>query len=131
MTRSTFLLINAAIGLLFGLGLLFFPQYFMSTFGPALSPTATLLARDIGAFLLGFGLLNGFSSKADYSRSLGAVLAANLAVQCVTFVLDLRSVLGGVVDQHGWGPVMQHAVLGFGFAFYWLQARRLASMQSV
>ena len=70
--------------------------------------------------MITMGIVNGMARNAPDSPALRGILIANLVSRIITFVLDFRAATTGVVNAQGWGPVVQHLVIGAGFAYYLL-----------
>jgi hypothetical protein len=120
----TFVAIAAVLAWCFGLALLVSPADFYKPTGIAMTPLIATLAQAHGATLVGLGTVNWLARKAE-KRGLVAVLGGNLVVQVLSLGVVLRTMALGAGPAVAPGVVI-HVVLGSLFAYFLVQARRLA-----
>lgn len=118
MKQSWFLVISAILALFFGIGLLAAPETMLSNFGLTADETGLVLSRDLGITLLGLAYLNWTVRNEQTSRTLKAVLGANLIVQGGETVANLYSLSNGVLNSSAWVGIIMHLLLGLGFAYF-------------
>jgi hypothetical protein len=116
-----FLMINAILAVGFGLAFLFVPHQFASGYGIVLTPYAAVFANSVGGVLLGLGILMGLMVRTNDAKALQAVCVGGLLVHIANGVTDFMAMRGGVINGAGWGSVILHGLLAFGFLFFLLR----------
>ena len=105
------LMIGGVAAVLFGLVLLVFPSSALSAAGLAVPTEATVVARDVGATLIGLGLINWMARDAT-GQALRALLVGNVVVQALEFVVNLGEIIAGQVPTQAVGGLLIHLVIG-------------------
>src|SRR6267378_3934650 len=105
------LMIGGVAAIVFGLALLVFPTSMLAGFGLAVPTEAKVLARDIGATLIGLGVINWMARDAT-GRALRALLVGNVVIQALEFVVNLGEIISGQVPGQAVGGLVIHLVLG-------------------
>ncbi len=104
-------MIGGVAAVLFGLVLLVFPSSALSAAGLAVPTEATVVARDVGATLIGLGLINWMARDAT-GQALRALLVGNVVVQALEFVVNLGEIIASQVPTQAAGGLLIHLVLG-------------------
>ncbi len=116
--RSLFLL-GMVISLLFALALLLGPETILKFFGLSTGKTELLLAKTIGAGLIGVGLMCWFAK--DFTDP-AAVQGTNLSffvAAAVAFVVALLGILGQTTRAtSAWLVVVLFLAFALGFAYF-------------
>ncbi len=102
MTRSV-LIVSAFVAWGFGALLLFSPRQFEAPVGIDLTEKVATIAQMQGALLAGIGLINWLSRSVTDRRALRAVLAGNLLVQVISFIVVARAILIGLFPSSAVG----------------------------
>jgi hypothetical protein len=105
------LMIGGVAAIVFGLALLVFPSAALSAAGLAVPTEATVVARDVGATLIGLGLINWIARDAT-GQALRALLVGNVVVQALEFVVNLGEIIASQVPTQAAGGLLIHLVLG-------------------
>jgi hypothetical protein len=103
-------MIGGAAALLFGLALFVSPDSMLSGFGVATSVPATVLARDVGATLIGLGVLNWMARNAT-GEVLRALLVGNVVVQALELLINAYEIVRGDLPMQAAGGLVIHLVL--------------------
>jgi hypothetical protein len=127
MRVTTFAVIWTILYIGFGLGLLFIPAQFMTTYGVTLDDGGTLMARILGAALASNALTFWFNRKvAPTEKAWRNLLLTSLIYNIVDIPIAAKATMDGVMNSMGWVPVGLHvflaATMGY-FAFSKTQQR--------
>jgi hypothetical protein len=98
MNRSTFFIIIAIIGFLFGCFLLLVPTKGAELFGWTSTPEITLLFRTIGGFIISIAVLNWLVRNEIDSYTLKAVLILNLLSHIIAMIIDTNGILDEILQ---------------------------------
>jgi len=105
------LMIGGVAAIVFGLGLLVFPTSMLAGFGLAVPTEAKVLSRDVGATLIGLGVINWMARNAT-GDALRALLVGNVVVQALELVVNTYEIAVGDVPPQAAGGLLIHLVLG-------------------
>ena len=117
MKLSNFLVVKAIISLAFGIGLVLVPAAVMSLYGITLDPAGILMARFVGACLIGIGLICWFDRSADHDALQGITLALFVG-DTVGFIVALLGQLSGLMNALGWAIVAIWLLLALGLGYF-------------
>jgi hypothetical protein len=117
MKAKTFLPIAAVLYFGFGLGLLLAPTPFMSVYGVSLDPGGVLMARILGAALIGFALVFWQARPLAASPALHAVFLASFVYNVLDLPIVAIATISGVMSSFGWSAVGLHVFLAAGFGY--------------
>jgi hypothetical protein len=117
MKLSGFLIVKAVISLAFGIVFAAVPAEAMSLYAVTLDPSGVLMARLLGACLMGIGLICLLDRKADPQALRGITLALCFA-DAVGFVVTLVSQLSGLANALGWVNVVIWLLLALGRGYF-------------
>ncbi len=115
MTRSL-LTVSALLAWAFAVMLLFAPRQFEAPVGIDLTEKVATIAQTQGAVLAGIGLINWLARPVTDRRALRAILAGNLLVQIISFLVAARAIFVGLFPSSGAGALIIHLALGLAFA---------------
>jgi hypothetical protein len=105
------LMIGGVAAIVFGLALLVFPSSALAAAGLAVPTEASVVARDVGATLIGLGVINWMARDAS-GQALRALLVGNVVVQALEFVVNLGEIVAAQVPGQAVGGLLIHLVLG-------------------
>lgn len=115
MRRSTFFLILVALGLVFALAFLVFPDRVATLSGGAPDPAISVPLRALGVMLLALSLLNFLVRNHPDSPTLASVLWTNLAVHALSPLVDFLGVAQGLAPPASILPgTAMHLALAWG-----------------
>ena len=115
MKYSTLMVTKAAVCVVFGPLLLFFPGPLLTMLGSSYGPGAALTAREYGAALLGNFLLAWIARAAEASIARRAILWDLFVYDAVAFIAVLWIQLSGGLNLLGWGIVAIYLFFAIGF----------------
>jgi len=104
-------MIGGVAAIVFGLGLLVFPTSMLAGFGLAVPTEAKVLSRDVGATLIGLGVINWMARNAT-GDALRALLVGNVVVQALELVVNTYEIAVGDLPTQAAAGLLIHLVLG-------------------
>ncbi|TMG63615.1 MAG: hypothetical protein E6H87_01805 [Chloroflexi bacterium] len=111
MSPRLALMIGGIAAVLFGLALFVSPESMLAGFGVATPVAAKVLARDVGATLIGLGVINWMARNAS-GEILRALLVGNVVVQALELLINGYEVVVGDLPTQAAGGLVIHLVLG-------------------
>lgn len=117
MKLSNFLLVKAVISLAFGIAFALVPAAVMSLYGVTLDLGGALMARFLGACLIGIGLICWLDRNADPQVLQGITLALCIG-DTVGFIVALLGQLSGLTNALGWVNVVIWLLLALGLGYF-------------
>ncbi len=117
MKLSNLLVVKAVISLVFGIALALLPTAAMSLYGATLDASGALMARLVGACLIGIGLVCWLNRTSDAKVLQGIMLALCIG-DAVGFVVSLLGQLAGVANALGWVNVVLWLLLALGLGYF-------------
>ncbi len=117
MKLGNFLTVKAIITLVFGIAFVLVPAALMSLYGVTLDPVGILLARLLGACLVGIGLICWFDKSADRNVLQNITLALFIG-DTVGFIGALLAQFSGVLNALGWANVAIWLFLALGLGYF-------------
>jgi hypothetical protein len=117
MKLSNFLVVKAVISLAFGIVFALMPAAAMSLYGVTLDPAGILMARFLGACLIGIGLICWLDRDADPQALQGITLALCIG-DTVGFIVALLGQLSGLTNALGWVNVVIWLLLALGLGYF-------------
>jgi hypothetical protein len=118
-------MIGGGAALVFGLVLLVFPTSMLAGFGLAVPNEAKVLSRDLGATLIGLGVINWMARNAT-GDALRALLVGNVVVQALELLINGYEIAVGDLPTQAAGGLLIHLALGAVFVL----AMRSASVRA-
>jgi hypothetical protein len=107
-------MIGGVAAIVFGLALLVFPTTMLANFGLSASGEAKVLSRDVGATLIGLGVINWMARNAT-GAALRALLVGNVVVQALELVVNGYEIAIGDLPSQAAGGLLIHLILGVVF----------------
>ncbi len=104
-------MIGGVAALLFGLALFVSPESMLAGFGVAAPASTKVLARDVGATLIGLGVINWMARNAT-GAVLRALLVGNVVVQALELLINGYEIVVGDLPGQAAGGLVIHLVLG-------------------
>lgn len=111
MSPRLALQIGGIAAVIFGLGLLVFPTSMLAGFGLAVPVEAKVLSRDVGATLIGLGVINWMARRAT-GDALRALLVGNVVVQALELLINGYEIAVRDLPTQAAGGLLVHLVLG-------------------
>ncbi|RJP55953.1 MAG: hypothetical protein C4557_00515 [Anaerolineaceae bacterium] len=118
MKLQNLYLLNAALALIFSLGLLFMTPTMLTLFGFNDTAGTRLLAQFIGVELAVGGMVTLLARDVADPKTRSAINYSNLIACVLGFVIALNGTLTGVMNALGYLPVVIYAVLALGFGYF-------------
>jgi hypothetical protein len=118
MKFSTFMIIAAILGLIFGLGFILFPVQLMDSYGVTLSEGGVWVSRYLGSAFIGIGLVAFFARNAGHSEALGAIVLGNFVLSVTGLVVAFLDSLLGSGNALTWLNVVIYLFLSLGFGYF-------------
>jgi len=117
MKLSSLLVVDAVIGVVFGVAFVVASGPLLSIYGITLDKAGTLVAQLFGALLIGFAVLNWLARNVTEPEARQAVVYGNLVGAAIGFVVILIGQLAGIANAVGWSTVAIYLLLTLGFAY--------------
>ncbi len=114
MSPRLALMIGGVAAVLFGVALFVSPESMLTGFGVATPVAARVLARDVGATLIGLGVINWMARNAT-GQVLRALLVGNVVVQALELLINGYEIAVGDLPTQAAGGLVIHLVLGVVF----------------
>jgi hypothetical protein len=111
MKLSALLSVKAIISIVCGLALLLIPGAFMGLAGVNLDPSGTMMARLVGALLIGIAVMCWTARNADPGVGREAFVLGLFVGDTLGFVVMLLAQLAGLMTAFGWVFVLLWLVL--------------------
>src|SRR5205807_8924196 len=105
------LMIGGIAAVFFGLALFVSPESMLAGFGVATPVAAKVLARDVGATLIGLGVINWMARNAS-GEVLRALLVGNVVVQALEILINGYEVVVGDIPTQAAGGLVYNMVHG-------------------
>lgn len=123
MKLSSLLLVKAIISVVSGLALLLLPGAFMGLAGVTLDANGAVMARLVGALLVGIAVICWFARNADPSVGREALVLGLFVADTLGFVVILLAQLAGLMTAFGWVFVLLWLLLAAGLGYFRFLAR--------
>lgn len=117
MKTSVFMIVKAVISLGFGLCYIIIPGITAPWFGIQLDAYGILMARWLGAFLCGVGLICLFTGTSEESKLKQGILLSLFLTDIAGFVIALVGQLSGWMNALGWVIVAIWILLALGLGY--------------
>jgi len=105
------LMIGGVAAVVFGLALFVSPESMLAGFGLATPVAAKVLSRDVGATLIGLGVINWMARDAA-GEALRALLVGNVIVQALELLINGYEIIVGDLPTPAAGGLLIHLALG-------------------
>jgi hypothetical protein len=104
-------MIGGVAALVFGLALFVSPESMLAGFGLATPVAAKVLSRDVGATLIGLGVINWMARNAS-GETLRALLVGNVVVQALELLVNAYEIAVQDLPTQAAPGLVIHLVLG-------------------
>jgi hypothetical protein len=123
MKLKTFLTINAAMFIPFGIGMLLIPTFIFPHIGVNLDTDGLLMASTVGSMLLSFGIIC-WLSRNESCNTIGmkAILTGNLAFHAIDFVLTGKAAFSTTMNSMGYMFSSLHFLFALGFLYFLIKS---------
>lgn len=118
MKVKSLFIITAVLGLIFGIGFLFFSSTILNWYGVSVLPGTILLCRFFGGAILGQAIIAWAASKAAPSTLKLACTLCFFVSFLIGTVLSLIGVTTGILNPIAWPGVVIFLLLTLGFLFF-------------
>ena len=118
MKFKTLMIIKAVVCLVFGLGLMFLPDFIYGILGTSLTDGGRFAAREYASAMLGLMLITWFGRNAHESDIRMAVILGLCVYNGIGFVVTTIVVLTGVLNALGWLIAALYLFLAVGFGYF-------------
>jgi hypothetical protein len=105
------LMIGGVAAVIFGLALFVSPDSMLAGFGLAAPAAAKVVARDVGATLIGLGVINWMARDAS-GQTLRAILVGNVVVQALELLINGYEIVVQDLPNQAAPGLLIHVVLG-------------------
>lgn len=129
MKLSSLLLINAIIGIIFGIAFVLFPGQIYTLHNVEVSPQLNYMGQFFGAALITLGILSWFARNLVSVDALKVIVLAFLIGDIIGFIVALIGQLSNVVNDLGWLNVLIYLLLSLGFSYF--QFKKVAHVKTV
>lgn len=124
--------LNSVVGLLFGLGFLFFPTRVLGLFGTETFVSTLMVARLFGTAMLGLGLVLWFAkdvTDVSIQKGMGIALLVSAVTGLIVTLLGTFA-SNAVIRTNGWAVMLVYLIFGLGYG-YLLFLKRESSLKPV
>ncbi len=118
MKISTFMIINAVVGAVYGVAFVLVPGQVFSIFGVEASAILKSTGQMLGAYAVGIAVLTWSARKSNDSAARRAIVLALFIGNAVGFVVTLIGQLNNVIGALGWSTVAIYLLLALGFGYF-------------
>jgi hypothetical protein len=118
MNIRNLFIINAVVGLAFGVGFLLLPGTMVQLYGMESIPSANLTGQLFGVELIAVGLLCWFASGFSDLAAQRAIMLALLVADVAGLVVVLIGTLSGPMNAMGWSGIVIYGGLAAGYAYF-------------
>ncbi len=115
MKLNTLLTIYAVVAVVFCVGLLVLPAFWITLYGAHADAQATLLLRLTGALFGGIAVMAWAGRNAEPSRTRDALVMGFAVSNGLAAGVSVLGALSGVYNQFAWGPVATFTVFAISF----------------
>ena len=114
MRIKLLLSIYSLVAVMFCVGLLLLPAFWISLYGASADPQAILLLRLVGALFGGFAVITWTGRSAEL-KSRNAIVLGLVVSNGLAAVVAVLGAMSGVYNQFAWGPVLTFSVFAVAF----------------
>lgn len=118
MTLRNLFIVNAVIALGFGASFVLAPALTLSLYGVTVSAAGIVLARLLGAMLLGIGLFTWFARDPEDSGARRGIVLGQFLHTAIGFIVLLLAQLSGLMNLFGWSIVVIYLLLALGYGYF-------------
>jgi hypothetical protein len=118
MTLKTLFVINAIVALMFGLGFLLAPAPLMAFYGATLNAPGVLMARFVGAEVLGHTILTWIARDSTASVARRAIVLALFTSWRALLIVGVLGQVTGVMNVLGWSNVILFLLFTVAYGYF-------------
>ena len=118
MKFSSFLILNAVIALVFGIGFVLLPGTVATLYGMKPGPDVNLAGQFFGVELIAVGLLCWLARNVSDAAAQRAMILAFLIADVIGLIVSIMGTLSGVFNAVGWSAVVIYLGLSLGYAYF-------------
>ncbi len=124
MRLSTLLIVNAVVGILFGLAFLLAPASMAEVYGLEVDTGsdyvqgAEFISRFAGAAFIGFGVLAWQARYSADSSARRAIVLAYFVSFALGFIISVIAQFQGVYNALGWSTVVIYLLFAAGYGYF-------------
>ena len=118
MKQGTFMLIAAAVALVFGLAFILLPAQLMTAYGVTLQQGGLWVARYLGSAFLGIAVLNWLGRDVEEANARRAILLGDFVVSVTGLVVAMLDIRLGAGNALTWLNVVIYLFLAVGFGYF-------------
>ena len=118
MKQGTFMLIAAALALVFGLAFILLPAQLMTAYGVTLQQGGLWVARYLGSAFLGIAVLNWLVRDVEEANARRAILLGDFVVSVTGLVVAMLDIRLGSGNALAWLNVAIYLFLSVGFGYF-------------
>ena len=109
----------ATVALVFCVGLMLLPSFWITLYGNEANAQAALLLRLVGALFGGIAVMVWLARNEATSKSRDAMVLGLAVSNGLAALVALLGALSGVYNQFAWGPVATFALFATAFTLTW------------
>ena len=118
MKLGNLLVVNAIVGLVYGISFVLVPATVLSLYGMTQGTSEALAGQFFGVALIAIGLLTWFARNVADSEAQRAIILALLISDVVGTIVAVLGTLSGVMNAVGWSAVGIYLLLALGYAYF-------------
>jgi hypothetical protein len=118
MTHKNLFILNAVLGIVFGVGFVLAPAQALAPYGVTLPETGLVITRLLGAIFIQVGLFTWLVRNLTAADALRPIFLSFFIGNALGFVASLLSQLSGVTNALGWSTVVIYLVLAAGYGYF-------------
>lgn len=118
MKLSLLLSVKAVVSIICGLALLLLPAAFMGLAGVTLDASGAVMARMVGALLIGIAVICWTARSAGPSQGREAFVLGLFVGDTLGFAVMLIAQLGGLMTAFGWVFVLLWLIFAAGLGYF-------------
>src|SRR5208282_5998465 len=111
MNVKVFLVVQAALAIIYGVAFVLVPAFVLVTYGMTTEPSTILSGRYFGATLLAVGLMAWFLKETSDRAALRGVLSGLAISYVVGLLVSIWGTLTSIMNGMGWSAVLIYVVL--------------------
>ena len=118
MKLGNLLVVNAIVGLVYGISFVLVPATVLSLYGMTQGTSEALVGQYFGVELIAIGLLTWFARKVAAPEAQRAIILALLISDVVGLIVSVLGTVSGVMNAVGWSAVGIYLLLALGYAYF-------------
>lgn len=118
MTLRNLFIVNAVLAFVFGVAFVLVTTQLVSLYGGTLNPAGIIVARLLGATLLGISVFTWFARDAEDSEARRGIVLGQFVHTAIGFIVLLVGQLSGLMNPLGWSIVAIYLLLALGYGYF-------------